>query len=114
MNLIIIIRKRKKKKKKKKEDNREEAYRSEERGRRDDCGLRLAASPIPYSLFFWRESPDSFPSYDLSFFSQDDAGFLFSIFHPNRDIKTTSFYTLHHKAEISEYLNSLLKDIFNN
>ena len=80
MNQIIIVRKRKKKKKK--EDNREEAYRSEERGRRDDCGLRLAASPISIlSFFFWRESPESFPSYDLSVFSQDDAGFLFSIFH---------------------------------
>ena len=52
MNLIIIVRKRKKKKKKK-EDNREEAYRSEERGRRDDCGLRLADSPISIHPFFF-------------------------------------------------------------
>ena len=104
MNLIIIIRKRKKKK--------EIIEKKHTDLRKEDAEMIVAfvllLSPISIlSFFFWRESPDSVPSYDLSFFSQEDAGFLFSIFHPNRDIKTTSFYTLHHKAKISEYLNSL-------
>ena len=124
MNLIIIIRKRKKnkkkkkKKKKKKEDNREEAYRSEERGRRDDCGLRLAAFSHFHILFFFFGGSLQIPfPHTISLSSSRRRRFPFLNFPPEpghqNDVVLHPAWLLH-KAKISEYLNSLLKEIFNN
>ena len=77
MNLITIIIKKKQKKKKtkkktkKKEDNREVAYRSEEGGCRDDCGLRVAAFTLSHSLALFGGS-FQIPFPYISFSSQDD------------------------------------------
>ena len=85
MNLITIIikKKQKKKKTKKKADNREVAYRSEEGGCRDDCGLRVAAFTLSHSLALFGGS------------------FQIPLSYISSPLKTTSFCTMpHHQAQI--------------